>query len=120
MDVVFHKGHLAREVQEILELTGGNNEWTTPGAKIVTVIINAIVKALQKGDRVTIQGFGTFSIKVRKPKPLFKRYFYKDKGKHGKWGMTKATPYVHFKATDSLKKFVSQPIIDQEKNESQS
>jgi integration host factor subunit beta len=37
--------------------------------KIVTAILDEIVEALRRGDRVELRGFGAFSVKVRGARP---------------------------------------------------
>jgi integration host factor subunit beta len=37
--------------------------------KIVTAILDEMVEALRRGDRVELRGFGTFSVKIRGARP---------------------------------------------------
>jgi integration host factor subunit beta len=37
--------------------------------KIVSVMLDEVVEALRRGDRVELRGFGTFSVKIRGARP---------------------------------------------------
>jgi DNA-binding protein HU-beta len=52
---------------ELIELVAVNSKITkTAASKAVDSVISGITKALKKGDKVTIVGFGTFSVTKRK------------------------------------------------------
>lgn len=55
-----NKSQLINQLAKKLELPEKQIE------KILNEIINAIIKSLKKGQKVTISGFGTFSITRRK------------------------------------------------------
>jgi DNA-binding protein HU-beta len=55
-----NKGDLINNVAKAAECT------KTQASAAVDTVIESIEKALKKGDRVTLVGFGTFSVSVRK------------------------------------------------------
>jgi integration host factor subunit beta len=67
----------------------------------VNTIINTMIKTLTKGERIEIRGFGSFSLRYRKPRM----------GRNPKTGATVAINenYVpHFKPGKNLKKQVNE------------
>ncbi|MDY2862370.1 MAG: HU family DNA-binding protein [Oscillospiraceae bacterium] len=52
---------------ELIALVSEKSELTKKDAdKAVTAVIEAITEALEKGDKVSFSGFGTFEVKERK------------------------------------------------------
>lgn len=47
-------------------VAGGASISKTAAAKAIDSFINGITKTLKKGDKVTLVGFGTFSVRKRK------------------------------------------------------
>lgn len=67
--------------------------------KALESFIGAVTTTLKKGEKVTLVGFGTFSIKRRKAR----------KGRNPQTGKTmkiKAKSVPHFSSSESLKKIV--------------
>jgi integration host factor subunit beta len=56
------KSGLAEEVAATIEIR------LHDAARIVDVILDSMVRALQSGDRIEIRGFGTFGIRKRGPR----------------------------------------------------
>lgn len=55
-----NKGDLINNVAKVAECT------KTQASAAVDCVFDSIEKALKKGDRITLVGFGTFSVSVRK------------------------------------------------------
>jgi integration host factor subunit beta len=53
------KSELIAEVQSIADITAGESQM------VVEVILDSIVEALRKGDKVEVRHFGTFGTRVR-------------------------------------------------------
>lgn len=100
---------LFREVRELLDLPlkqGQNDKVGLPG-QVVRAIFKAIVDGLQRGEKVEITGFGTFTVRTRKAQK--NRWFVHDPVTKGYIAMHVDQPpkkYVHFKPHGSLKTFV--------------
>lgn len=70
---------------------------------VVTLILDAMVSALERGDRTEIRGFGSFDLNYRPPRT----------GRNPKSGEKVAVPakYVpHFKAGKELRERVDQRV----------
>ncbi len=66
-----HVTDLAKAIYEILPELGliKGRHWTGKAHKIVNIVLNSIVEALRKGDRVWIRDFGifeTYTLKSRR------------------------------------------------------
>lgn len=110
--------YLAREIQAVLNLTstGRDSFRTSAPYKLVNIIIKTIEKALERGESVTIQGFGTFRVKKRKAITRRQAVFVQATQKDPLIAVctTPARNRVVFKAAKSLKRFVSEPIVEEE------
>jgi DNA-binding protein HU-beta len=52
---------------ELIDVVAGNARISkASAAKAIDSLLNGIIKALKKGDKVTLVGFGTFSVSKRK------------------------------------------------------
>lgn len=105
---------LAREVEDILELPRMDRHGK--GFKIVKAIVDTITKALLRGERVTIVGFGAFFPYTNKATRCSYPARFKDKGDFVTRGI--APPYrgkrgykviperktVHFRPSTDLKR----------------
>lgn len=88
-----NKAELIRNIAHHNDLTIGEAE------AALHTMLGAITLAMQNGEDVTIQGFGTFTVKTRAART----------GRNPQTGETMDIPasqYVHFKAGKSLKEAV--------------
>lgn len=54
------RAHLASEVSDLLRLPRGKH--VEEGTRLVNAILNVIIDALHRGEKVSIRGFGTFYV----------------------------------------------------------
>ncbi len=86
---------LKRElVSEITERTGGYYKQDV--AQALDIILENITQALTEGRRVEIRGFGSFSVRIRKPRTT-------KNPKTGKMMDIPARKTLHFTMSKSLK-----------------
>lgn len=102
------KDTYAREVAALLELPyPGNNQGEA--YRIVGAIFKAIGDALRRGERVSVDGFGIFSVRTR-PATREHHYFYpylKKKGLHQEVVDVPARRYVHFRPSTPLRRIIN-------------
>jgi hypothetical protein len=65
----FSRPEVARDLHKLLGIPHAKNNCPTLGYKIIRAVIKAITNALQRGERVTINGFGTFKVVDYTPTP---------------------------------------------------
>lgn len=103
---------LATQVSDILNFSrsraqGYHDMRTGPAAKIVNAIIKAMTSAILRGERVTIEGFGIFSIRTKKQTKSYCMYFYGGKGRSGILRTIPEKRYVHFEPSKVLKRMLN-------------
>lgn len=106
---------LFKEVQELLDfpIPQGQNIKTSKTGQAVRAVFKAIVNGLQRGEKVRVAGFGTFSIRIREPrKNHWFEYDPVTKQRYMVEAMEPAKKYVHFSPTAGLRKFVNEGLDD--------
>ena len=96
------KETLSREVADLLGLP--RLQRSGKAYHIVTTIVNAMLKALHRGERIQIEGFGIFYIRER-PATRRLQYFFpylKKKGLHWEIKAVAAKKYVVFQPAKPL------------------
>ena len=93
------KADLVEEVTQIGDLTRRDGE------VVVDTVFDAVIQALQAGDKIEIRGFGSFRIRQRKPRT----------GRNPKTGEKVEVPakkIPFFKPSKELKDLVNEGIAD--------
>jgi DNA-binding protein HU-beta len=103
---------VGREVTEVLDLTYPKFHRVGPGYNAVRAVFKAIAAALQRGEKVSVYGFGTFELKHRAPKRVGVLWVTHD-GKHryasrGDNLYTQAKTIVVFKPSPKLRKLINE------------
>jgi integration host factor subunit beta len=58
----FTKAELSKTISEICDIS------LTDSRQLLDVVLDALIAALLRGERIEIRGFGTFATRVRKPR----------------------------------------------------
>lgn len=97
-----YRSDIAKEVDYTVELGYDKGRNESKSNLVVSTVLNSITKALQRGESVHIQGFGTFRVRERKARYRYNHYFYRDKGSHRALVMNPAKKYVWFNPYTSI------------------
>lgn len=96
MDIM-HRRDIAKQLHYVLDLHPGPNSRRSKARLIVNIVIDSITKALQRGEKVHIQGFGMFYVRDWGEGHHYNHYFYRDKGNQRHLVTRKAKKRVWFK-----------------------
>lgn len=99
---------IRKDVEDLLKL--GHDHRGGKGFKIVRSVFEAMTKALQQGETVSISGFGKFTVRYQKPG----KCYCSVRPGNSKRDLTKqlidipAKHYVHFKPSSVLRQMVNE------------
>lgn len=95
-----NQGLLERVISEVLDLPYDKGQGKAQ--KIMLAFLKAITQALQRGERVMVDGFGIFSLRTKPKTRSIVRFFREGKVYHTELRTIKEKRYIHFQPAKDL------------------